>query len=596
MGKIFLSAILCLGLITQVQADALYMQKFNTYQTWAANLPGSNPPAAFLTFINAPGPLATKLREKWLYQRAWNKEWQLFNQHYQPSTDINLRCYHLIGRYNLGQKNEAFQPTKEIWLQGESLTTSCSQLATIFLKSPGFNEELIDKRIHLALEKQNASLSLYLLTLYKMPRRAQAKDLLMVHQSPQHVLNLEPSKLRNDIMLYGLKREVRQNMKKAITLWHDKKIQTALTTQEKQAFLNYLVLYKAMRNQDDTAHWFAQIKPAFYNETLMEWQIRFALKHEHWGQVVQLINQYKNKNEPCWLYWRARALSHLGQVEAANAIYQSLVPVRSYYGFLASAELHKPLSFQNEPASASTTLLAPYQTFMNTIKRLYINKQSLQASRLLNDFILELPKQEASALIYWLDNSLAWYGKSVYLSNNAILANQLRLRFPLAYQDLIKKLSKTYAIHPAFIYAVIRQESGFREDVVSSAGARGLMQLMPNTAKLVAKQNKIAYSHPNELFNFLKNIRLGVAYLRQLSKKYTNNPLLMAAAYNAGPHQVNYWLKHNDNNAMDIWIETIPWQETRNYLKNIVAFYAVYQYRLQQKPGLGDIMKDLKTV
>ena len=117
------------------------------------------------------------------------------------------------------------------------------------------------------------------------------------------------------------------------------------------------------------------------------------------------------------------------------------------------------------------------------------------------------------------------------------------------------------------------------------------MQIMPNTAKDISKSEKIAYKIKPQLLLSDKNINIGVAYLKQLAKRFDNHPILMAAAYNAGPKQVNNWLKTNPPNEMDIWIETLPWLETRNYLKNIIAFYAVYQYRLRERPDLSPFMK-----
>ena len=117
------------------------------------------------------------------------------------------------------------------------------------------------------------------------------------------------------------------------------------------------------------------------------------------------------------------------------------------------------------------------------------------------------------------------------------------------------------------------------------------MQIMPATALTVAKSKKINYLDKKQLFSSQKNIIIGAAYLQQLAKRFDKHPILMAAAYNAGPKQVSYWLKNHPPKDIDIWVETLPWPETRNYLKNIIAFYAVYQYRMQERPDLTVFMK-----
>ena len=214
------------------------------------------------------------------------------------------------------------------------------------------------------------------------------------------------------------------------------------------------------------------------------------------------------------------------------------------------------------------------------------------AAHILNEFSLELSKTEKSALVYWVATHLNWPGKAIYLSSNDdILKNQLALRFPLTYYSQIQKLSQQYHISPALIYATIRQESTFLQDIKSDAGAYGLMQILPRTAKTIAQHSKIPYSDPKELFTPEKNIHIGVAYLKALNQQFSAHPILMMAAYNAGPKQVRHWVKNHTPKDIDIWIETLPWQETRNYLKNVIAFYAVYQYRMQQKPNLNPFLQ-----
>ena len=108
------------------------------------------------------------------------------------------------------------------------------------------------------------------------------------------------------------------------------------------------------------------------------------------------------------------------------------------------------------------------------------------------------------------------------------------------------------------------------------------MQVMPNTATQVARRAHIPLSDAKQLFTPDKNVQVGTAYLAQLAQRFRNHPILMAAAYNAGPQQVQRWLSQGLG-PVDIWVETIPWLETRNYLKNVIAFYAIYEHRMHAK-------------
>ena len=565
-----------------------YLEKFQQFMMWNNNLPVT-PSPEFIEFISQTTPLSKKLRGQWLYHLAQRKDWQGFLQYYQPSNDVSLQCYQQLAQINQGQAPLALLKAKALWLQNTGQPPSCDSLFTWLLKTDP-QQDLITQRIRIALESQNISLTNYLLNQYRPPHTGDAKLLFAIYQKPTLIANLTPGPLHGDFYLYGLKRLVPNHMEEAIRYWQQPKARQLLNEQQSQSFLNYLVIYKAIRNSKDTVYWFSKINPKYYTDRLLDWEIRYSLAHNQWANVTKLISYSQQKDEPCWQYWRARALAAQGKTAEAHEIYLTLSKTRHYYGFLASLQLKTSPSFANEPITHDLQRLSIYQPITNQIQSLYNTHQVLQASRLANDFASELPKEDKSAFVQWVQNSLNWHGKAVDLSNADDLNNQLGLRFPMVHHNDVSKTAKHFQIQEALIYAIIRQESSFREDVVSPAGAQGLMQLMPNTAQKVAKEQKIAYNDKKQLFSCVKNITLGTAYLHQLDKQFHHHPILMAAAYNAGPTQVNYWLKNHPPKQVDIWIETLPWRETRNYLKNIIAFYAVYQYRSNTKMDLASFM------
>ncbi|WP_165482680.1 transglycosylase SLT domain-containing protein [Legionella gresilensis] len=588
---LFLSVLISPYVSYATSSDA-YMARFDTFIKWHQNLP-EQPEQDFLNFIDNDTPLAKKLREKWLYQLAKQKDWLNYRLNYKQTDDVNLQCFYHLANYYQGINDTVFSAAKKLWLTGDSQPAACNKLFGLLLKNENFDQNLIKDRIILALDKHNLPLVRYLLKQYKVPRLKDEQQLITIYQNPLRIQQLPFNDLYSHFYLFGLKRMVSLNMPQAFKIWAKVQNSNVLSNDQKQAFLAHVALYKAMRNQEDTWEWFTKIQPTHYNDVLLDWQIRFALKHKQWKQVVALINYFQDQQNPCWQYWSARAKEAMGQLTQAKDIYQELAKSRQYYGFLASLRLNKKLSFENENPISDKTILKPYGPFIDKVKLLYQNHQTLEASRLLNDFVSELPKEEKSALLSWVANELQWHGKSVALSNTQELNNQLSLRFPIPYNSTINSYAKSYQVPQEFIYAIIRQESGFRDDAVSQAGARGLMQVMPATASSVAKQARIDYKDKNQLFSKEKNLNIGVAYIKHLSKRFNDHPALIAAAYNAGPRQVNYWLKNHPANEMDIWIETLPWRETRNYLKNVIAFYAVYQYRMQHKPNIGSFLKPL---
>ena len=583
---------LWLSISAQATPAEDYLERFKAYRAWSDNLP-QQANDDFLNFIDSDTPLAKKLREKWLYQLARQKNWSTYSRHYKNSDDSNLQCFWHLADYYQGNTVAALKAATPLWLTGDATPAACNPLMELLINDNDFDERLISERITLALDKRNIALVRYLLKRFKQPRLKEEQQLVAIYQNPTRITDLKPGDLHDVFYLYGLKRMVSINMDQAMKYWQHPTTKKMLTPEQQQAFIAHVALYKAMRDHEDADVWFAKVNPSFYNDILLDWKIRLALKRQQWNNVENLINHFQDKENPCWQYWLARAKEETGHTDEARVIYQNLAKTRHYYGFLASLRIHTNFTFLNESGLNNKNILLPYQPFTDTIRLLYNSRQTLQASRLLNDFVLELPKEDKIALIEWIDNDLQWHGKSVYLSNNQELNNQLSLRFPLPYSNAVSMYSNNYHISSELIYAIIRQESGFREDVISSAGARGLMQVMPDTANVVAKQEKIAYSDKSQLFSSEKNINIGVAYLKHLSKRFSENPILMAAAYNAGPKQVNYWLKNHPPKEIDIWIETLPWHETRNYLKNVVSFYTVYQYRMQHKSNLRTVLKEL---
>lgn len=585
--------VVLLGLMiitSTAMSDQAYLTKLTTYLAWAQNLPQQTDPD-FLAFIETPSPLTVKLREKWLYQLANKNQWRLYEEAYRGSSDVNLICYEGMAHYQLGHHEQALRDAMPWWLRGSTQPKICETLFTLLIHDHRLTNQDIRARITLALAARNLNLVRSLLTQLTPTQPQDAKLISAIQQNPARILQLSSNSLHNEFYLYGLKLWVARDLPKAIEIGSSLKTRQRLTPEQQQAFIAHVALYKAMRQQPDAAAWFARVKPDYVNDVLLDWAIRSALSEHRWHDVLQLIPRSKEHEEPCWQYWMARAWEALGDTEKATLRFQELAKKRHYYGFLSSLRLHQPFAFENEPVSHNPQTLVLYQPIIEQIKQLHITHQDLAAARLLTDFISELPKAEQSTVIDWVANHLHWYDRSVYLSNNEALTHQLSLRFPLPYRQIIDQNAKQRHVPPELVFAMIRQESTFHENIRSPVGAQGLMQIMPHTAKMVAKRAHIAYTNEAQLFSSEKNIALGTAYLQQLSEQYHGHPILMAAAYNAGPKQVKHWLSHQALDNIDLWIETLPWAETRNYLKNIVAFYAVYQYRLHAKIDLNPFMQ-----
>lgn len=573
-------------------AGQVYLERYLQYRTWIQQFP-EKPNAEFIDFIRQSEPLSSKLRSKWLYHLAQKEQWPLFLQYYLPSDNQDLQCLNALSTLHQEKTSAQLKQAKALLLSVSlSTSTPCQRLFQFLAKQGLFDTPFLTQGLFKALEQNEFTLAQKFLSAFSPAQPQVLQQLTKIERHPEEIKNLSYSPIAKALYLYGLKRLISKNVEKALTYWQMPLSQKHLSDAQKQAFLRELVLYKALHNDEDTLFWFNQIKPEFYTQPLLDRSIRFALKREDWKKVISLIQLSLEKENANWQYWLARAYEAEQDPDAAKAIYERLQKTRHYYGFLASYRLNLPPYLGNEAISSPNPHLTSYNTLLKIIRSYYKNRQNYEAAKILNDFSTELPKEEKSALIAWTIQELQWYHRAIYLSSVAEeLNNQLGLRFPIAYRSAVEKAARTHHLFPAFIYALIRQESAFATEAISPAGAYGLMQVMPNTAKFIAKQKKIAYGDKAQLLSFTKNIEIGVAYFSQLLERYDQQLLIAAAAYNAGPQQVSKWLRLKKPLVLDIWVETLPWAETRNYLKHVLASYVIYQHLLGKTADLGLLLQ-----
>lgn len=156
------------------------------------------------------------------------------------------------------------------------------------------------------------------------------------------------------------------------------------------------------------------------------------------------------------------------------------------------------------------------------------------------------------------------------------------LRFPLVYASLVAEQAGKRNLDMAWVMGLMRTESAMAADAVSSANARGLMQVLPATAAQLARRHGHSYSGSEQLMRAEDNIVFGTTFLRELMDKFGNNQVLVSGAYNAGPRAVKRWLETLPSHDPTIWIETLPYYETRDYIPRVLAFATVYDWRLQK--------------
>ncbi|SMF31127.1 soluble lytic murein transglycosylase [Alteromonadaceae bacterium Bs31] len=541
--------------------------------------------------------LETRLRQQLLYTLAMKKRWEDYIAYYDSSSESKeLQCYWLYAR-SFEHDDSALEEVAELWQQGYSHPKACDPLFNRWRRAGLLTQDVAWTRFHNAMHAGNRSLARYLTRYLDEKHTAYALLYQRVHSYPYTMRETrkfsEQSLPMQQIIAYGIKRYARKNPKDALRLWELYEAQQLFP----QALSSDAKLYIATRlirnNETEMAEKLMASSHELRENAVIEKLIRQSLKTESWDKILQWVNVLEEKQQQSdrWMYWRARALEALDKSDTSfgepTQIYLSLSNNRSFYGFLSADRLGRSYALEHTPSEVSPSSILTVSNLpgMRRAKELWL-KGDLSESQAEWVFTIRNMGSDELVTAGELARRWGWYNKGIHAMITGNLWDHLSIRFPLAYQEEVHLTSSNTKVAPDLIYAVARQESAFAANATSSAGAMGLMQLMPATAKSTAKRNGIKHSK-TDLFKPEHNIQLGAHYLSELLEQYQGNRILAAAAYNAGPHRVDRWLGRNPQDvSYDIWIETIPFKETRGYVQNVLAFSVIYGYRMGKPRNL----------
>ena len=528
-------------------------------------------------------PSARILHHRWLKTLGARRDWDRLLANYRPSADAELSCYHLRALLASGRREEAMAGVPALWITGSSQPKACDPLFDSWIAGGHLTEGQVWERLQLALAANERTLARYLLRFFNGPLKTWAQALYDVHIDPTQVtrsstLNKDDSYARV-VIAHGIRRLARQDPPAAERAWQRYQDSHAFDSAATQALTETVVLALARQgtfpSNAPAAGW-ASANAAAFSVGMAE----AALAAQNWSQLLYWIDQMpaEQRNDLRWQYWLARALARTTlNSERAKRTYLALADERNYYGFLAAEQMGQGIRLNGAAVTEDAELTAALKRLPAVARalELYAVGDLLNARREWNALLPNLdPAKKYHAV--QLTAQVGWIPQSILLANAADLWDSLELRFPIAYPALFQRISHATAVSQPFLLAVARQESAFDAAAVSSANARGLMQLMHPTANQVARRIGLAEPAASDLFDPGLNVELGGHHLAKLMQRYQNRRPLAAAAYNAGEGRVDRWIRERRDQPMDVWIETIPFSETRNYVKNVLAFTQVY--------------------
>jgi soluble lytic murein transglycosylase len=537
------------------------------------------------------------LRRDWLTKLARQGNWRTIVRIYTPQKSTKLQCHYTVARLMTGQQRQAaIRDAKELWLVGHSQPNACDPAFEYLYQRGLVDDTMIWQRIELAMNKGRLGLTKAMAKRLSPTDQVWAALWQTMHRNPaKNLADFEEPDLPivRKIVLHGINRLARKNFGLANEYWNTFQTRYAFSAQQVGEMQRDLALASVKRDHPQALKWLAAVHQDYLTEKVSETRIKLALKKQDWHAVADFTTELL-KSEPNnyrWRYWQARALEKIGKRSEAQQKFQDLAKVRDYYGFLAADRIGAEHQMQHQsivfsPADKTrlmknNSIKGAYEFF--NLSRLYgENKWLLDARREWQHGITHLtPSDQAIAAA--LASRWNWYDRAIMAAAKSGYYDDLDVRFPLAFYRPLEQAAKTQGVDLAWAYGITRQESAFMSDVRSRAGALGLMQLMPATGRLVARKIGLRLRRTRDILDVETNVSLGTAYLRQMLDKFDGNYMLATAAYNAGPGRSVRWAAKNGCMPADMWVEMIPFNETRKYVRRVLFYTSIFEARLGQR-------------
>lgn len=525
-------------------------------------------------------PLGRFLVMRYIDQAAADKNWQgLLAVSSQVPSDTERQCNYYRAKLETGDKAEAWKGAEALYLTGKSQPKDCDALFDAWRKAGHLSQELILSRMELAFASGQGSLLGYLSRQLHGRYQDYGKTIMSLFGDPQQVASSNPQlgaqERSRRLVVLAVERLARRDPVRGWRTWMMAREHMEFTAPQRHELARFLT-YRLYDTDDAKATaWRDEAVRYYRDDEMTERRIRYALSQGDINGIrdwIALLSESEVANDR-WQYWLARTESDDAK---KKALLEEAAKSRSYYGFLAAEQLGKPFDLNEAPVPPMTDSLEQ-KGALKRIPLLMAMDERVLARIEWYHLMTPLTNGQRQALA-------GWAHRQGY-ENLAILAairgdgwDLVSLRFPLAFEESFRHYGKLRKLPESLVMALSRQESALDPKAQSPVGARGLMQLMPATARHTAR-NLGDKSH-GDLYDPKINIRLGTQYLREMLDRFDDNRILAAAAYNAGPHRVERWV--GNKLPFDAFVEAIPFKETRNYVQNVLAFNVIYQHQLGQ--------------
>ncbi|WP_447737254.1 transglycosylase SLT domain-containing protein [Rhodanobacter soli] len=529
---------------------------------------------------------AADLRRAFLLELARRQDWSTFLALYRPGLGDTLACDALQARLAGGGTLDFERDLAALWAQ-PNLPDACDPVLAIAHDQGLLTDARLWTRIDRAADAGQADTIASLVAWLPAAERATAQQLALALRDPAAALAAasgwpDGTRQRQAATL-ALTRLARRQASSADDAWQELQSRFRFSEAQRNRILQTLALYHATDFDDGALARLIALPAAAQTDGTREWRVRVALAQQDWSAVLAGLDAMpaSQRQDGEWQYFRARALAALGHDDEARQLFEAQADKPTFFGFLSADRLDQPyaicpLTLADDPQREQVLLANPGLVRAFELYTVDLPKLARREwTRALQDADPATQRIAAD-----MANRRGWYDRAVFTMSSGDALRLYDLRFPLASQDGLVPQAGQAGIEPAWAYGILRAESAWMSDAQSGADARGLMQLLPATAALVAKRNGLDWGGGDTLYDPATNIALGTRYLAQMAARFNGSPWLASAAYNAGPNKVEQWLATRGMLAPDLFVATIPYRETREYVARVMAFSVIYDWRL----------------
>ena len=545
---------------------------------------------AFLERWGDSLPGAT-VRSRWLARLAGQGDWRGYMAAYVEDGNTTRACHYHRALLETGRRDEALRSGEALWLVGRSQPSACDPLFAALRASGRLTPEHVWQRIELSMAAGQPGLANYLKRYLPAAEQTWVDRWLLLHREPARLATIDWNGNAHpraaQIIRHGFIRYGRSNLARAIEVWDRRADEFALPPDQAGQVDRALALRLAQRRSEGALERLNGLSEAAFDANLRGWHVRAALAEQDWATVVAVIRRMPpdEHEESDWRYWLARALEQLGDYAEAERLYTELAGERNFYGFLAADRMGKPYRIGHAALQPTAEQLqaALADPGVQRAGELFRLGRIPEARREWQHTIARLEPEQLLAAAYVADQ-WGWRDRAIFTSARARFFDDIDLRFPVDHLDLISVEAQRRELNPAWPIAVLRQESAFMADARSPAGALGLMQVMPATGRAMARHAGVQLRNDRQLLDPATSVRIGTYYLRRNLDLFEGHTLLATAAYNAGNARVRSWLPEQGSIDADIWAELIPFNETRGYVRRVLAYKVFYEVRMGREP------------